>query len=451
MNNGVEEMSGNPTAGIGDPYWYEWSVGLIYTLDMLIPEKNVKHVILQCSAMQGLDDVVVIHNDNRVECIQIKHTRENDTLTFSDASGLLKSMISDWDNAKAQGYSHCSSILFTNRSIGKQNSTSRDGTNLPSLDEFWCSLKKQINEAKIMSEIALKTDWDKAWEKWFHELSDFSDEKKLEFLKGLRLVTNQEGLSEIYKSITDKLMECFRVDERTATQLHQKLTYALMTWTTTIRSKEEITKEDLLQALSLSGDKIVGEHDLPTCEPFFESRVEFAKTLEPILAERRKPIAFLSGGPGSGKTNIINYLSNKTDSVITLRFHAFKPLNPKDEYLSADKGISDPRALWGNLLIELRELFMKYGRMSDHNVPPTIELMESVDALRSEVLRLSDDLGTITGRTTVIAIDGIDHAARSGEANTFLSTLIPLKVYLLGYVFLLLGNRCASIRSIRIL
>lgn len=418
-------MSGNPTAGIGDPYWYEWSVGLLYTLDMLIPEKNIKHVILQCAAMQGLDDIVVVHENNQAECIQIKHTRESGTFTFSDAIDLLMSMISDWNNAKSQGYSHCSAILFTNRTIGTQRSTSKDGTKLPSLDEFWDSLQEQSNKAKAISEITFEPEWEAAWKKWLCELSEFSDEEKLKFLKDLKLITNQDGLAEIYRNISNKLKECFHVNERTATQLHQKLTYALMTWTTTIRFKEEITKEDLLQALSLSGDKIVGEHNLPTCEPFFESRVDFAKTLEAILTERRSPIVFLSGGPGSGKTNIVNYLSNKSDSVITLRFHAFKPLNPKDEYLTADKGISDPRALWGNLLIELREIFVKYDRMSDYNVPPTIELMESVDAFRNEVLRLSDILGTLTGRTTVIAIDGIDHAARSGETNTFLGTLIP--------------------------
>lgn len=418
-------MCANSTAGIGDPYWYGWSVGLLYTLDLLIPEKSIKHVILQHTAMQGLDDVVVVHENNQVECIQIKHTRENNTFTFSNATNLLKSMMRDWKNAKSQGYTHCSAMLFTNRVIGTRQSTSNDGIKLPALDEFWSELKEQSIKVKNISQITFKKEWEDAWKKWAGELDELSEEDKLEFLKSLTLVTNKEGLEEIYQSIIDKLKECFRIDERTAIQLHQKLAYALMTWTTTIRIKEEITKEDLLKALSVSGDKIIGEHNLPTCEPFFESRVNFAKTLETILTERRSPIVFLSGGPGSGKTNIINYLSNKSDSVITLRFHAFKPINPKDEYLVADKGISDSRALWGNLLIELREIFLKYGKMSDYNVPPTIELMKSVEALRSEVLRLSDILGTLTGKTTVIVIDGIDHAARSGETNTFLGTLIP--------------------------
>jgi hypothetical protein len=64
----VEEFlyMANLKAGIGDPYWYEWSVGLLYSLDMLNPDNDIRHVILQESHLQGLDDVVVVYNDNHV-------------------------------------------------------------------------------------------------------------------------------------------------------------------------------------------------------------------------------------------------------------------------------------------------------------------------------------------------------------------------------------------------
>ncbi len=108
-------MSGNPTAGVGDPYWYEWSVGLLYTLDMLIPGKNIKHVILQCAAMQGLD-------------------------------------------------------------------------------EFWDSLQEQSNEAKPISEITFKPEWEDAWKKWLNELNEFFDEEK-------RLIALLQGRQESGVSI----------------------------------------------------------------------------------------------------------------------------------------------------------------------------------------------------------------------------------------------------------
>ena len=49
----------NPTAGIGDPYWYEWSIGLLYIVDMLNPDNGIKSVTLQSTNVQGLDDVVM--------------------------------------------------------------------------------------------------------------------------------------------------------------------------------------------------------------------------------------------------------------------------------------------------------------------------------------------------------------------------------------------------------
>lgn len=33
--------------GMGDPYWYEWSVGQKYIIDMLNPDNEIKHVELQ--------------------------------------------------------------------------------------------------------------------------------------------------------------------------------------------------------------------------------------------------------------------------------------------------------------------------------------------------------------------------------------------------------------------
>lgn len=420
----------NLKAGIGDPYWYEWSVGLLYALDMLNPDNNIKHVILQESRLQGLDDVIIVYNDNYAECIQIKHTRENDTLTFSNMTSksdekesYLCSFCTDWDKAQTQGYSSCKAVLFTNRAIGKSKYTPKDSWERPALEKFWAELKAKVNTATSISDISMSPEWQSAWEQWLSEMSELSNEKKISFLRNFDIKSNQEDLDEIINSIAQKLSRYFKTDQRKAVQLHQKLCYALMEWATTLRRKEEITREDLLVALSLGNDDIQGEHNLATCEPFFLSRIEFAKNLEKTLQDREAPIVFLSGEPGAGKTNIVSYIANKIDSVITLRFHAFKPLTSNDLYLSADRGISDPKALWGNLLIELRELLK--GNPSKYCVPVSNELLASVEEMRSEVLRLSNLLANETGVTTVIAIDGIDHAARVGSKNTFLQTLVP--------------------------
>lgn len=42
--------------GMGDPYWYEWSVGEQQIINMLNEENNIEYVELQANIGLGLDD-----------------------------------------------------------------------------------------------------------------------------------------------------------------------------------------------------------------------------------------------------------------------------------------------------------------------------------------------------------------------------------------------------------
>ena len=46
-------MCTNLSAGMGDPYWYEWLIGVNYALDMLPPDNDIDYVTLQASELQG--------------------------------------------------------------------------------------------------------------------------------------------------------------------------------------------------------------------------------------------------------------------------------------------------------------------------------------------------------------------------------------------------------------
>ena len=45
------------TPGIGDPYWFEWYVGLKNIINMLNPDNGIEYVIFQCSKYNTIDDV----------------------------------------------------------------------------------------------------------------------------------------------------------------------------------------------------------------------------------------------------------------------------------------------------------------------------------------------------------------------------------------------------------
>ena len=319
-------------------------------------------------------------------------------------------------------------VFFTNRKMGKRKHTLEDEWERPPLTLFWKTIKDQVKslgessdkEADI-SKVVVKKEWKTAWDTWKDCMSDLDAKEQLLFLQNFELVSDQEDLNGIIFSIADELQKKFKTTHEKAVNLHQKLCYQLMWWATSNGNKKEIDKEDVMEALSLCGDSIKGEHFFPICEPFFQSRIKFVTDLENRILKGKSRVTFLTGDPGCGKTNIVSFLACKPESIVTLRFHAFKPIVPGDLYVSGDLGISTPIDFWGNLLIMLRKLFK--GRLYEYSVPISIELIDSVDTIRNEVLRLASVWADITGRPTVIAVDGIDHAARSGNTNTFLRTL----------------------------
>ena len=54
----IRDYMGNLTAGTGTPYWYEWSVGLLYIVKMLNSDNEINNIVLQSDESQSLDDGV---------------------------------------------------------------------------------------------------------------------------------------------------------------------------------------------------------------------------------------------------------------------------------------------------------------------------------------------------------------------------------------------------------
>ena len=102
FGEGYMKYSAKTKPGMGDPYWYEWSVGQQYIIDMLNPDNNIKCVELQANVKLGLDDVVVTYEGGEKLFVQVKHTRSNKTLTFGDLVSI--------DNTSEDG-SHRYSLL----------------------------------------------------------------------------------------------------------------------------------------------------------------------------------------------------------------------------------------------------------------------------------------------------------------------------------------------------
>ena len=116
--------------GMADPYWYEWSVGQRYLVDMLNPDSHIHDVELQANVQLGLDDVVITYDDGKTRFIQVKHTRVDKNITFGDLvsvdktqndiktkCSLLSELARSWNTEKNQ-YVDSEVYVFTNRKAG---------------------------------------------------------------------------------------------------------------------------------------------------------------------------------------------------------------------------------------------------------------------------------------------------------------------------------------------
>lgn len=434
--------------GMGDPYWYEWSVGEQQIINMLNEDNNIEYVELQANVGLGLDDVVVTYSDGRVLCIQVKHTRANDTLTFADlvysakktSKSLLAELADSWQE-ESRKYTEVVPQVFTNRRKGQVSSSTKGEEKFvrPALDVFWKKLSEKIKFAKNFEDIIFE-EYPEAWNEWKTQLSGIqSNDDKLKFLRLLQLETEQKDLQEIENEVLSHLSIAFRITLDDADKLLGKLDHALRKWTTSVRNTSRIYVEDVYEALSIDDYISPYNHELIPAEPFFDSRKDFVEEIEKELLFGNEKVLFLSGIPGTGKTNIVSKLCNKRDSIIKIRYYAYEPIQPDKEYLPMDVSERVKKEhFWNEMFSQLKQCLK--GSLHKYNVPLQNCFM-SLEEMKKRFFEIASAYARDTGCTFVVAIDGIDHAARAGiVSETFLVTL-PRPEYIPDNVKLLISGQ----------
>ena len=427
------------TPGSGDPYFYEWYVGLSNVIEMLNPDSGIKSVTFQHSVYDTVDDVVVEYtNGNKQLCYQIKHeklTSNSTNLTFgkliekdsskSNKASLIASIFSGWGSAVGSSGLEIIPILYTNRTAGTnryERSFSGEKYRAYPIHDFFSKLKEELSDITDYNSIIFSDEnLNLQWKELYASLHTTDTEKAVLFVKNLRIETNQPNLSDLEKNLTSKLENAFSCNTGIATELFEKLVSALRNWTTTLWGGKPVLIEDAYDALVAEEEICEAQHRLAPPTPFFESRKEFCTDFINTIYNTDKKIVFVSGEPGSGKTSIISYLQ-ASNNLFYLRFHTFKPISPKQHFYNLDAGQCSPENLWGTLLIQIRKKLK--GHLYEYNVPVNNKYL-TVEQIREHVLRL---LGIVSnqerkGERTYICIDGIDHAARANNTVTFLSTL----------------------------
>ena len=420
----LPKMKYNDTSGQAHPYWYEWFVGLIEVVKLLNPDEGISQVAFQVASIQGWDDVVVTHANGK-RLYQVKHTREENNLTFGSlvevddkGNSLLGSL---FEGARTSGLIDPQNelVLYTNREGGSRWSTRGNGERRPPLLEFWNWLKSALETNKLSDIVVPAVDDDKLdySAAWAELIGCFNGDEKeaTKFLRQLTIGTKEDDLDGLESRIRESLATAFGITEQQAAPLFDALCRELRVWTT---GHAGVTVEALCNALTIEPEPKEFAPAPPPPSPFFPTRLPVAKQLQTDLQDGNEaPVIFLTGEPGSGKTSAVSWLANRrTDDafqgIIGIRFFCFEPIRPEQPFISPDASRVKPEELWFSLLTQLRRGLAT--RLFELNVPLRNEFLTWVQA-REHVLRLSDVIGQELGRKFVISIDGIDHAARASQ------------------------------------
>lgn len=444
------------TPGGGDPYWYEWYVGLEQLIRMINPDNEITYVVFQSDVHITIDDVVVGYGDKKEICYQVKHEVGDSgkgNLTFSKlietttrASGstkmsLIRALALGWEEAKKRDEKVITPILYTNRNLGKNKTTREfEGENYKALplDQFVEKIQSYIKKSPSVESIESLIEDKDLMNQW-RELKGAigNDSIVFDFLKAIQIRANEGSLENLEDSMIQSLQDTFKCNQIVAKGLFDKLCSSLRIWTTTRRGKSsKVEIEDVFDALSINNDKEHGEHELPYPMPFFESRQKFAEDLIIDIKEKNQKVIWISGEPGSGKTSLISYLQLNYN-FFSARYHTFKPISPIQRFYNSDTGLCKQESLWNDLLIQLRRKFR--GELNKYGIPITNALC-TVEQMRNEVLRLAKILNKKTKQKTIICIDGIDHAARANNEITFLGSLFSPEEIPEGVVFVIVGQ-----------
>ena len=446
-----------PMPGAGDPYFYEWYVGLKNVIMMLNNDSGIKHVVFQHDEYDTIDDVVVEYTNGDTQvCYQVKHniaTAAPVSLTFGSmlekAEGkkcLFETMIQGWKTASTASSKTITPVLFTNRRMLNRRASRRlNGKPYSAygINDFILKMQKIIQSKDEYTDFDISDNALRCqWEEFRNTLHSVGIKDLIAFIRCFRIEANQPSLSDMKQSLVDLIAHTFGCNEGVALDLFAKLLFGLTEWTTTGRKNREVKLEDVYSVLSIEPDIDDSQHRLAHPYPFFESRRSFCATLTEQIKATKNKVVFISGNPGSGKTSVISFIQSEYN-LFLLRFHTFKPISPEQRFYNTDPGMCTQENLWGTFLTQLRKKLK--GHLAEHRVPVSNKLI-SIDKLRGEVMRLLGILSQNavgTGERIYICIDGIDHAARANADVSFLDSLPTPEEIPEGVCFIIVGQPVA--------
>ena len=388
--------------------------------------KKLEWIRIADPKAEKLDDIQY-STHSEIHAYQVKWTIADANISFANFTELLPLITSSWKSLKAANPGKkIIPHLITNKPLSSHDSLKEGDTKIGSFQDFfsevWTKIKSNqpidVKWNLVLGEFKKSSKLNDSEFEEFVASFDFQpDYKQKQFSVGnIKYSKEDEDLQQISRFIVEKVASPERV--------------------------VEFTRQEIIKELGWSDRfKTIFNHELIVDRQRYQPIQSTIDLLNSKLEDHKNGYLFLLGGPGTGKSTLLNQWSKGLKTRI-IRYYAFDFVNPSSHLNFYERG--NATHLFFDLVFQLKEAGI-YKR----DILPYKDLLFLKDVFNEQLRAIGEDFVT-NGRSTIILIDGLDHVPREYKSttNSFLREL-PLPSTLPDGVFIILGSQSYELEDIQ--
>jgi hypothetical protein len=374
---------------------------------------------------EKLDDIQYA-TYSEIHAYQMKWTTVEANISYKNFVKLLPVIVSSWKSIKAANPNKkVIPHLFTKKTLSSHDEIDKD-RKIGSFDNFISEVWKKIkNKQKI----------DK---KWTHIIDSLKKETKLndlEFDEFISVFDFQSNYKK--KDFSIENIKHSKEDEDL-----QQISRFIIEQVADPSRRVEFSRQEIIQKLGWGNRfKTYFNHELVIDRQKYQPIQSTIDTLNAKLTEYKNGYLFLQGGPGTGKSTLLNQWSKQLKQRV-IRYYAFDFVNPSSHLNFYERG--NATSLFFDLVFQLKE-----ADIYKKNILPYKDILFLKETFAEQLKSLGENY-LKTQQSTIIIIDGLDHVPREYKSvtNSFLREL-PLPASLPEGVFIVLGSQTYDLEDIQ--
>lgn len=373
---------------------------------------------------EKLDDIQY-STFTEIHAYQIKWTTSDAVISFSSFLKIFPSLVVSWKKIKANNPGKIVvPHLITNKKASEHDQIKLQNGTTASFSDFINDVLKKIktglnpddNWKPTLEQLKKSCDSEDEFQE-FINLFDFqSDYQQKKFsVKNARQNKDEEDLKNLSRLIIEKVADPKKVVEFSYSKIINELGW-----------------NDRF--------KTIFNHELIVNKPTYQPIQTTIDVLNVKFSEIEKGYLFLIGGPGTGKSTLLNQWSKSIKEKV-IKYYAFDFLSPSSPMNYYDRG--NATNLFFDLVYQLKDAGVYKKPILPYK---DIAFLKEVFF---EQLNILGNKYRESREKTVILIDGLDHVPREYKdvANTFLKEL-PLPEVIPEGIIIVLGSQSFELEDI---